>query len=128
MKYFKSVFFIATVLLALNINAQENKGITANELLKALNNVDELGVDASKQAQFKDLNNSFVEELKKLATSSYSKQEKKTKFNDLFKKRDNDLQSLFGSKSNYEKYKKKAKKTLKKTKRQAQWSLIKMVL
>ncbi|APD07748.1 hypothetical protein UJ101_02248 [Flavobacteriaceae bacterium UJ101] len=128
MKHLKSIFFIATVLFAFSLSAQESKGITANELLKSLNNVDELGVDASKQAEFKDLNSSFVQQLKSLATSSYSKQEKKSKFNDLFKQRNNDLESLFGSKSAYEKYKKKANKTLKKTKRKAKWSLVKMVL
>ncbi len=127
MKHLKSILFSTIVLFTTNLLAQESKGITANELLKTLNSLDEFDIDQSKQSAFKDLNSSFVEELKDLSKSSFSKEEKKAKFNDLFKKRENNLQSLFGSNS-YEKYKKKMKKKIKKTKRKAKWSLVKMVL
>ncbi len=127
MKYLKSIFCVFTLLAAFTINAQENKGMTANELLGTLNKVDELEIESSKQSAFKDVNTSFVNELKDLAKSPFSKEEKKVKFKNLVKKRDQNLQSLLG-KSGYEKYKNKARKTFNKTKRKAKWSLINMVL
>ncbi len=105
MKHLKSILFSTIVLLTTSLLAQENKGITANELelLKILNSLDGFDLDQSKQSAFKDLNNSFVEELKNLSKSSFSKKEKEAKFNDLLKKRESNLQSLFGSNS-YEEY------------------------
>ncbi len=127
MKNLKSIVFILCMTIGINVNAQENKGINFDELLKTLNNVDNLGIDKSKQLEFKELNNSFVDQLKKLKNSSKSTQEKKLEFKSLFKERDNNLKSLFGSKDRFEKYKKKTKKTFKKSKRKAKWSLVKAV-
>lgn len=127
MSYLRSIFYLVAFFVAFNISAQENKGITANELLKTLNKVDDLEIESSKQSAFKDLNASFVNDLKDLAKSPFSKDDKKVKFKNLVKKREKGIQSLLG-KNGYEKYKKKAEKTFKKTKRKAKWSLINMVL
>ncbi|MFV0237818.1 MAG: hypothetical protein ACK5HU_04710 [Flavobacteriales bacterium] len=133
MKHLKSILFTFSLITGNLILAQQIKGFDVGTLLKSLNNsidnVEGVTLDSSKRAKFENVNKLFSNNLTDFLTDydSRSKRENTVYLNEIFNKREDDLEHLFGN-DVYKKYRKSTKKTLKKTKRKVKTSVIKSIL
>ncbi len=119
MKYAASVLLSVLLVFLFQIECTAQAGdLTKGEVLKAMNNLDGLGIGAEKESALKEANSNVVDKVFDIAKSDMGEEEKMTLFRNAQKENEKVFEDILGE-ADFKKYKKKVKKELKPLKRKA---------
>ncbi|MFD1292389.1 hypothetical protein ACFQ5N_00960 [Lutibacter holmesii] len=122
----KYTFILALIFsVCLGNIAMAQEGVSKGELLKALNNVDELGLSKEKSSELKNFNKGFADDVFSITDSDKSNDKKILELKNLRDKGSKDLKNILGEDS-FKSFKKSVKKELKPLKRKTK--LFKFIL
>jgi len=122
----KHTFILAIVLSVFIGNfAIAQNGVSKSELLKAMNNVDDLGLSNDKSSALKDYNKGFTDNVFDITNSNKSDEDKVLELKKLRDKGNRDLKNILGDDS-LKSFKKAMKKELKPLKRKSK--LLKFII
>ena len=123
----KKITFILALVLSVFIgnNAIAQDGVSKAELLRTVNNVDDLGFSNDKKSALNDFNKGFVDDIFDITGSKKSNDDKISGLKNLRDKNKNELFDILGE-DGYKDFKKSMKKQLRPLKRKSK--LLKFII
>lgn len=124
----KKFTFILTFIISIfigNVAIAQEEGVSKAELLKALNNVDDLGLSSEKSSALKEYNKGFTNDVFDVTNSNKSDENKVLELKKLRDRGNKDLKNILGDDS-LKSFKKSMKKELKPLKRKTK--LLKFII